>query len=495
MSNKNMRTDVVVVAAGLSGLAAAISAAESGLDVIAIDKAMTTGGAANMGMGPLGIGTKQQKALAFNMSPGEAFRLHMNFVHWNADARLVHDYYFKSASTIEWLEDMGVEFFPPIVAYAVPEKMRAYATAYPTGHCVKPETGGMPGPRAAGAMIKRMTERANELRIQILLETSGKSVIMENGCAVGVIAEDKNGDTIEIRAKAVIIATGGFGDNPKMIKEYLGFEWGKDLFSFRIPGMQGDGLHMAWEAGAARSKIMMELMYQCPDNISVFVLDGAFRQPGLWVNKKGERFLNEDVVANSTFTGNAIIRQPGCEAIAILDSKMVRYYRKNGVDLVDHVHGFDLFHHFEEAVEQALASGYEYVYKADTIEELSQMIGVDSEKFLDTVDEYNEMCEEKYDEQFEKEPAYMYPMEKGPFYALKYYAGAYGTLGGIKINYKTEVQDENDNSIPGLYAVGADACNIFGDCYPFTLGGNTMGFCLNSGRMAGEYAAEYIDRY
>ncbi len=493
MANKRLATDVVVVAAGLSGLAAAISAAENGMEVIAIDKATGPGGAANMGMGPLGIGTRQQKHIAFNMTPGEAFRIHMNFVHWNADARLVHDYYFKSASTIEWLEDMGVEFFPPAVAYAVTERQRAYATAYPTGHCVKPEGGGMPGPRCAGTMIKRMTERANELGVQFLFNTSGKSVIMEDGKAAGVMASDSEGNEIEIRAKSVIIATGGFGDNPQLIKERFGYEWGKNLFSFRVPGMTGDGIQMAWDAGAAQSKMMMELMYQCPDNMSVFSLDGAFRQPGLWVNKRGQRFINEDMVANSTFTGNAIINQPGCVALAVLDTKMIRKYKKYGVDIVDHVHGTKVFDDFEEAVDRALAMDYQYVYKADTLEELAEMAGIDVDAFMETVEEYNEMCEDKYDGLFEKEMDYLYPMQKGPFYGLKFFAGAYGTLGGIKINYKTEVQDKEDNSIPGLYAVGADACSIFGDCYPFTLGGNTMGFCLNTGRMAGEYAADYID--
>ncbi|MCD8149612.1 MAG: FAD-dependent oxidoreductase [Clostridiales bacterium] len=488
-----MKTDMAVVAAGLSGLAAAISAAENGLSVIAVEKASGTGGAANMGMGPLGIGTRQQKENAFNMTPGEAFRIHMNFVHWNADGRLVHDYYFKSASTIEWLEDMGVEFFPPITAYAVSERQRAYATAYPTGHCVKPEGGGMPGPRCAGTMIKRMTERALELGVKFLFQTPAKKILMEDGKAVGILAVDAEGNEIEIRSKAVVIATGGFGDNPKLIKERLGYEWGKDLFSFRIPGMTGDGIDMAWEVGAGHSNMMMELMYQCPDNMNVFTLDGAFRQPCLFVNRHGERFMNEDGAINSTFTGNAIVRQPGHVVVSVLDSKMVKYYKRNGVDFVDHVHGCDLFSHFEDAVSQAQAMGYEYLYCADTLEDLAEQAGLDVERFLNTVEEYNEMCEDRYDGLFEKDPQYMRPIEKGPFYALKYFAGAYGTLGGIRINYKTEVVTDEDEVIPGLYAVGSDACNIFGDCYPFTLGGNTMGFCLNTGRMAGEYAAEFIE--
>ena len=488
----NLSADVVVVAAGLSGLAAAVAAAEEGKSVIAVEKSTTTGGAANMGMSPLAIGTKYQRAANFNMTPAEAWRKHMNFIHWNGDARLIKKYYEKTASTIEWLEDMGVEFCGLITAYAVNEYERAYATAYPTAHCVKPEGGGAPGPRCASAMIKKMTERANELGVKIMFETVGKSIIMEDGKAVGIRAQGQD-DEYEIRAKAVIIATGGFGDNPELIKERFGYEWGKDLFSFRIPGMKGDGIRMAWEVGAGHSKMMMELMYQCPDNMTVFALDGAFRQPGLWVNKCGERFMNEDMAPNSTFTGNAIVSQPKNVGISIMDSKMIKRYKKKGPDLLDHVHGDQVFEEWDEVTERALAEGYRYLHKADTLEELAESLDIPVDKFLNTVEEYNDMCDAGWDELFEKDRRYLYPMEKGPFYALEFYAGAYGTLGGIKINHMCEVVTQDSETIPGLYAVGTDACAIYGDCYPFTFAGNTMGFCLNSGRMAAENAAEYID--
>ena len=95
----NLSADVVVVAAGLSGLAAAVAAAEEGKSVIAVEKSTTTGGAANMGMSPLAIGTKYQRAANFNMTPGEAWRKHMNFIHWNGDARLIKKYYEKINSS------------------------------------------------------------------------------------------------------------------------------------------------------------------------------------------------------------------------------------------------------------------------------------------------------------------------------------------------------------------------------------------------------------
>jgi fumarate reductase flavoprotein subunit len=309
---------------------------------------------------------------------------------------------------------------------------------------------------------------------------------------VGVIAEDRDGEKIEARAKAVIIATGGAGDNPKMIKDYTGYEWGKDLFSFRVPGMDGDGLRMAWEAGATKTDIIMEIMYLIPENMVTpnnFIIDGAFRQPCLWVNCKGERFMNEDAIANTTFAGNAIATQPGKFAFSIFGSALLKKYKKKGSDIQSHVHPLDMFDHFEEAVEAALAAGYKHVFKADSIEDLAAQMGIDAETLAATVAEYNDMCDGGFDEVFEKDHRYLQPIAKGPFYACRYFPSAYGTLGGIKINYKAEVLDDNCDAIPGLYAAGLDACTIYGDSYPFILPGNTMGFALNSGRIAGENAA------
>lgn len=490
---KQIETDVIVVAAGLSGLAACIAAAENGAKVIVFEKSSTTGGAANMGMGPLGVGSSIQKNQMVSLTPGEAFRKHMYYTHYTVDARMVRDYYFKSGETIDWLQDMGVEFFGVQRAFSAPENTRAYSDGEFTWHVVKPEGGGMPGPRCAASMIKKMTEKATELGAEIMLETPVVKIIMEDGKAVGVIAKDKDGEEVEARAKAVILATGGYGDNPQMIKEETGYDFGKTIFSFAIPGMKGDGIKMAWEAGAGRTKSTMELMYQLPDNMNHFILDGAFRQPCLWVNRNGYRFMPEDQIANTTFTGNAITAQPGMVAYSIFDSKMLKKYKKKGPDIISHVHPHDLFDHFDEQWERDITEGYEPIAQADTLEELAEKAGIDVKGFMEQIEEYNEMCEAGFDEIFEKDRQYMQAIEKGPFYCCRQNVGAYGSLGGILINHKTEVMTQESKVIPGMYAVGTDACNIFGDSYPFILSGNTMGFCLNSGRIAGENAAEAID--
>lgn len=492
---KKIETDVIVVAAGLSGLAAAISAAENGARVTVFEKSNTTGGAANMGMGPLGVGSPIQKNQMVSLTPGEAFRKHMYFTHYKVDARLVRDYYFKSGDTIEWLMDMGVEFVGVQRAFSAPENTRAYSDGEFTWHVVKPEGGGVPGPRAATSMIKKMTEKAEELGVEIIFETPVNKIIIENKEAVGVLAKDKSGEEFEARAKSVIIATGGFGDNPLMIKQETGYEFGKTIFNFAIPGMKGEGIKMAWEAGAGHTNATMELMYQLPDNLNHFILDGAFRQPCLWVNKLGQRFMPEDQIGNTTFTGNAITAQPGSIAYSIFDSKLLKKYKKKGPDIISHVHPHDLFDNFDEQWERDLQDGYEPIATGATIEELAENAGIDVEGLLQQVEEYNSMCDEGYDEIFEKDRQYMQPIEKGPFYCCRQNVGAYGSLGGILINHKTEVMTQDYKIINGLYAVGTDACNIFGDSYPFILSGNTMGFCLNSGRIAGENAASKISEF
>ena len=492
---KKMETDVIVVAAGLSGLAASIAAAENGARVLAFEKANTTGGAANMGMGPLGVGSRIQREHMISLTPGEAFRKHMYFTHYRVDARMVRDYYFKSGDTIDWLMDMGVEFVGVQRAFSAPEDTRAYSDGEFTWHVCKPEGGGMPGPRAATSMTKKMTEHARELGVEFLLETPVSKILMEEGRAVGVLAKDKDGEEIEARANSVIIATGGFGDNPKMIQEETGYEFGKTIFNFAIPGMKGDGLKMAWEAGAGKEPCGMELMYQLPDNMNHFILDGAFRQPCLWVNRNGQRFMPEDQIGNTTFTGNAITVQPGSVAYSIFDRKLLKKYKKKGPDIVSHVHPHDLYDHFDEQWERDIADGYEPVTQADTIEELAEKAGIDVEGLVAQVEEYNEMCENGFDEIFEKDRHYMQPIAKAPFYCCRQNVGAYGSLGGVKINHKTQVLTQDAKVIPGLYCVGTDACNIFGDSYPFILAGNTMGFCLNSGRIAGENAAAELDDF
>jgi fumarate reductase flavoprotein subunit len=474
---QKLEADVIVVAAGTAGLAAAVAAAESGASVIVFEKGSTTGGTGNMGMGPLGVESRRQRLKFLGPTKDEAFKIFMDYTHWQVDARLVRAYLDKAATTIDWLEDLGVEFEDPC-AY--------FPGGNATWHPVKPGTEG-----CAANMTRVMTEKAKEMGVKFMLQTPVEKLIKEGDRIVGVIAEDRTGATVEARAKAVIIATGGFGDNPKLIKKNTGYKWGEDLQSFRIPGLAGDGIRMAWEVGAAKTEMRMEIIYLMPGEPNPELAE-TFRQPHLMVNLLGERFYNEEVMPNTAFTGNAISRQKDRTAFLIFDDNTKHHMETTGFDFLHLVFPFTKVSDLDKLIKEAIESGYKDVYVADSIEEMAEKTGIDPAGLAATVKEYNHYCEDGFDPIFNKSRKYLRPLKTPKFYACKHLPGAYGSLGGIKINHKTEVIDKKWKKIPGLYAAGTDACAIYGDTYVFILPGNTMGFALNSGRIAGEQASQFI---
>lgn len=478
---KKMETQIVVIAAGPSGLSAAVQAAEDGAEVIVCEKASSVGGAANMGMGPLGIGTKYQKQQMIDITVEKAFHMFMEYTHYNVDARLVKRYFEQSAETIEWLEDMGVEF---------EGAFKYFPQSEATWHIVKTDTGI--GPRAASFLNKALYAKALELGVTFLMDTPAKKIIMEDNKVAGVLATDKNGEEIEIRCKAAIIATGGAGSNNEMILKETGYHHDKDLFSFAIPGLTGDGLKMAWEAGADKVPVRIESaasiegMDDLPGSIS-----NVFSQPNVLVNLHGKRVMNEDYMQNSTYLSNVVTHQKGKICFSIVDSTIVKNYIRNGVDNVSLVRTNPDVSDFFEGIKMGQENGADF-FVADTIEELAQMSGIHEENLVETIDDYNDYCD-SVDEEFFKDKRFLRPLVKGPYYAAKVRAGGYGTVGGIRINENCEACDQEFEPVPGLYAAGADSCNIYDDSYMFLLPGNSMGYAVNTGRIAGMSAVEYIE--
>ncbi len=476
---KEMYCDAAVVACGAGGLAACAQASELGLKVIGIEKGKKTGGAANAGMGLLGLDTDVQKRDLNSVTLEHAFRMFMDYTHWRVDANLVRNYFGKSADTIRWLEEMGVEFY---------KAARYFPGSEATWHIVMPENR-KPGPGCAGTMMKILTEHARDLGTEFLMETSAQHLLMEDGRVCGVRCLDKDGEEIVIHAGAVIIATGGFGGNKEEVLKRTGFTYDKDFFGFCLPNMQGDGIRMAREAGAAKTEESMELAVSTAGGLKESIRT-AFHQPNLLVNYQGDRFFNEEFFENSTFAANACNLQQGRCGIMVIDDRIRDLYENHGVDVSSYVLNRMSAEGFSEDFEKALQKN-PYIAKADTLEELAEKMGIDKENFLRTVETYNHYCD-THDEQFGKRQDYLRPIRTAPFYACKFFPGAYGTLGGIKINHRTEVLTEDYRVIPGLYAAGTDTCTIYGDSYMFKLPGNSMGYSVNTGRMAAEGAAEYI---
>lgn len=474
-------TQICIVGAGPTGLAAAVQAAEDGADVLVIDKAAAVGGAANMGMGPLGIGTKYQKRDMQDITVEKAFDMIMTYTHYMVDARVVKRYFEQSAETIEWLEEKGVEF---------EGAFKYFPQAEPTWHIVKTDQGI--GPRAASFMNKALYGRAQELGVEFLLETPAKKLIKDGDAVTGVVATTKDGKEITIEAKAVIVCTGGAGGNPEFIKKETGWDFGKNMFNFAIPGIVGDGLRMMWEAGVDKLPVRIEQAanFEGIDELPQ-AIPNVMLQPNLLVNMHGKRFMNEDYMQNATFLSNAVGQQKGSVGFSIVDSSIVKYYIRNGVDNVSLVRPDPDVSGFMDGIKQAQETGNEGIVVADSLEELAEKAGIDVDNLLDTVDEYNDYCD-SVDEEFFKPKRYLRPITRAPFFCAKVRPGGYGTVGGVRINENCECCDSEFEPIPGLYAAGADACNFYNDSYMFLLPGNSMGWSVNSGRIAGMEAAEFV---
>lgn len=472
---KTMDVDIVVVGAGGSGTAAAYAAAQAGAkSVVILEKQPGVGGTANNAEGIFAAGSRMQLENSVDLPTDEAFQLIMNYSHWRANARLVRAFVDKTADTVEWLQKAGVGFEGLTSNY--PNGLRSWHIFDGRG----------------ASMIKILQAQFPKMNITLLKETPGQKLIMKNGKAVGVMAEDAEGETLQINSKAVIVATGGFLNNKEMLKKYTRYA---DVTPVGNIGKTGDGVNMMIEAGAATEGLEVMQSYRpgIPGEPTDSHLAAPGRQPYLWVNVQGERFCDEMVIFQWPFAGNCLEREGGM-VWTVFDSNTKDYMINHGLDVGVGVMvpiGSKL-----DRLEKDLVRGEKsgFVIKAGSIAELAKKAGMDPAKLENTIKNYNRYSANKHDEEFAKNPKYLQPVTKGPFYAIKMFPTALGTLGGAKVSKDMEVLDKNNNPIPGLYAVGNDAGGMYGDSYDLLMAGSTIGFAVNSGRMAAEHAVNYIKK-
>lgn len=216
------------------------------------------------------------------------------------------------------------------------------------------------------------------------------------------------------------------------------------------------------------------------------------KQPHLWLSPKGERFCNEQIMLEWPFAGNALERIGGTMYV-VYDQKTLDHMETDqGIDLGVGVMvpvGTKLVN-YQKEWDAAVKAGW--AFKADSLEDLAKATGMNPEKLAKTVAEYNGYCAVRHDAEFAKDPKYLREVKTGPFYAIKSVASTLGTLGGIKANERFEVVTQNEDPIPGLYAAGNDVGGMYGDSYDLLMAGSTVGFAVNSARIAVDSAAEYI---
>jgi len=482
MNNISAEAEVVVIGSGASGLAAALTAAEGSAKVTVFEKERSLGGTSNFFQGIFAVESDMQRERYITYNRDEAFKNIMEFSHWMANPRLVRAIVNESAATIAWLQKQGVEFSDATIN--MPDCPRTYHVVRGRGE----------------AVIKALTTRAKEKGVDIRLATPVKRVIKQGDRIKGVIAE-VDGEEIQVGAKAVIIASGGYANNKEWIKKYTGFDLGVNLVPIGNVDKMGDGIRMAWEAGAAEEgKSLLELYRVGPIGPEFALgsqIEFAVTQPDLWVSPRGERFCDETVAFYDSSVGNANARFKEGYTYSIFDETIIRRMIERGIDknvAIDSPPGSRPIS-IERELKAALERGNTDIFEADSVEGLAMKMGVSPAVLKATIEEYNTFCENGYDELFVKDRKYLWPIKGPKFYAVKGRTVFLGTMGGIKINGKSEVVDKKEMVIPGLYAAGFDAGGMYGDSYPIkTSSGLASAFALNSGRIAGKNALKYLGK-
>ena len=465
--------DVAIVGAGGSGLAAAVRAAQLGLDVVLLEKRNVVGGAlygteCHYSMNSIGD-------LMFDMqnqTVEEGYAYHMDHNHNESKPELVRLFMENVGTTLNWMVSQGNDV---IAAY---DSFRGPNTS----------TWMMLDGEGPGVAVQ-MQANCNELGVTTLLNTTGKSLIMnEEGQCVGVNAETAAGDQVTVNAKAVIVATGGFVDNEEMLAEYVGQNQadastsGGNLKAGGTGGRLGEGIQMCWDAGAA--KFGQQWVAYSLTTVPGCAIDSPIHRVGyqgyLWVNNSGERFSDE----SSGFM--LACGQEHGFYWSILDQSMIDFMSTNNTlastcftpSTNEPIEGL------QEVLDLSVEKGF--VLKADTLEDLAAQMGVPAETFVNTVNSYNDYCAAGSDPDFNKAAERLIAFGEGPYYAVKMVGGMLTTIGGVEINEKMEVIGEDGETIPGLYCVGADAGGFYAEHYNFLDTGCASSFSFLSGKTAAE---------
>jgi fumarate reductase flavoprotein subunit len=482
MSRIPAQTEVAVIGSGISGMAAAVTLAESGVKVIVFEKQRSLGGTSNFFGGMFAVESAMQRERYISYTRDQAFKNIMEYSHWRANARLVRAIVDESAETITWLQKQGVVFIDATTN--MPDTPRTY-------HIVKGE---------GAEAIKALVLSAKEKGVVLAPGTPVKRILKTGDRVTGIIAEEA-GDEVQVASKAIVIASGGYANNKDWIKKYSGFDLGINLIPIGSVDKMGDGIRMALEVGAADEGLGVLEIFRVGPAGPEFPLGGQLEfaavQPDLWVDQQGERFCDESISFYDTATGNANARYREGYTYSIFDDSIKNRILEKGIERSVGVNNFPGSRptNFDGEFEIALQKSQNDVFAANSLEELAIKIKVNPGILKNTVDEYNKLCEKGHDDLFAKDRKYLYPLRGPKYYAIKARTVFLGTLGGIKINHRAEVVDKKNNAIPGLYAAGYDAGGLYGDGYSIRdSSGLSSAFAANSGRIAAKNILKLLGR-
>ena len=447
-----LECDIVVVGAGGAGLTASVLATQQGANVILLEKMPFVGGNSLRAEGGMNAaGTNLEKELGLDDSTVENFTEDtLRLGHYLANPDLVRTLAENSSDAIEWLKTVDASF----------TGVKATGGCEGRKYLHQPEGGVAVGEY----LVAKLKAQVEKLGIDVRVNTRATEILMENGQAVGVMAEDAE-HIYTIHAKAVVLATGGFGANFELMASYDPSL--ANAVTTNHSGATGDGIMMAQAVGA--DTVDMEQIQLHP---TVIQSDGSlvsesFRSLGaIIVNTEGKRFVND--LAGRDVVSQAELKQPDGYCFIIFDQ-----------NLVDHL-----------ALSQRFIDGG-YTISGQTYEELAKNMGLQGEavqNFVNTMNTWNESVAKGVDEEWGRNNGMDDDLSTAPFYAIKIAPGIHHTMGGIKINSSAEVIGTDGNVIPGLFAAGETTGGIHGGN---RVGGNAVCDFIVFGRIAGKSAADF----
>ncbi|WP_019636307.1 FAD-dependent oxidoreductase [Paenibacillus fonticola] len=446
---KSDAADIVIVGGGGAGMSAAIEAHNSGAKVVLLEKMPMLGGNTARAEGGLNAaGTEYQKAQGIDDSPELHFEDTMKGGKDVNNPDLVKVLTDNAANSVLFLKENGAE---------LSEVGKAGGSSVPRIH--RPEGG-----EAAGNFIvMALKKKLEELKVDVRLQHNVTEIIKDKDDNVtGVKGTDKDGKAFEIEAKAVILATGGFGANLDMVVKY-----NSDLEGFattNAPGAQGDGIELASAVGA--KLVDMKEIQIHPTTIpgeGVLITEGVRGDGAILVNQEGVRFTNElltrDVVSKN------ILVQTDKVAYLIFNEELRGTLKATDT-------------YFEMGL----------VQEGQTLADLASKIGVDPSILEQTVNRYSQFKEAGADEDFQRDDMRL-DFTKGAYYAIKVTPGIHHTMGGVAINTQAQVLNESGMAIPNLYAAGEVTGGVHG---ANRLGGNALADITTFGRIAAQEAVQSL---
>ena len=480
---ETFNADVIVVGAGTSGKAAALTAAERGASVIQLDRHTTfrwSGGQI------AAIGSRVQKKAGVQVDVDD---ICLNLMRWAAnypDQRFYRLWAAESGAVMDWIMDMTDPEGIKTLLYQFPrpagfDPKKEYYPDFPTAHL---QTDGVSVGLNHSLALKQLEKQALKRGVEIRYEVRAMQLVRQpNGRVSSVIALNKAGKYVQFNArKAIVMCTGDYGNNPWMMSKYC--PHGADIaLQSNIYMVRNEDLRVAPEpldTGDGHQMVMRigGVMQTSPHAPMAHANGGPVgNAPYLRVNSEGERYENEDVTAQSI--ANSMSIQPGGKAWQIFDSKYPQELAHMGVGLG----------RFPE-VNPMVRANMEQAAKADTIEELAVKIGLPVKAFTATVKRYNEMVKLGKDLDFGKMSQRLTMLNKPPYYAGPAHRDLLVVLGGLNTNIKFQPLDADRKVIPGLYLAGNMVGNRFAIDYPVMCAGLSHSLAYVSGRLCGQYAAE-----